>query len=199
MINIAIGTNLALTISQLLQAEGQKVDVLIMLDGAPTLFHRPYFREYTKRRLTEGTLRDDIIDVVGDMSTSGSLDGAHEITHQFADHFKESKTGGSGPKWVARFCKAYAAHVLMGVRASKEVLKREEDGTLKDLAWPTARTVLVSATNGVAVQPYAVGASKYFDLEAWAPHIELHELPGTHFGLLNPDSGLAEVINGVLQ
>jgi fatty acid synthase, animal type len=54
------GTGLAFTIANILQAEGAKVEVLIMLDGAPTLFHRPMFRNYAKRMITDGTLRDDV-------------------------------------------------------------------------------------------------------------------------------------------
>lgn len=50
------------------------------------------------------------MDVINDMSTSGSLDDAEEVSHQFSDHFQKTTAGGSGPKWVARFCKAYVAH-----------------------------------------------------------------------------------------
>jgi len=44
------------------------------------------------------------------MSTSGSLDEADEVTRQFVDHFQKITAGSSGPKWVARFCKAFVAH-----------------------------------------------------------------------------------------
>ena len=54
------GTCLAFIIANILQTEGEKVEVLIMLDGAPTLFDRPMFGNYSKRMITEGTLRDDV-------------------------------------------------------------------------------------------------------------------------------------------
>jgi hypothetical protein len=48
------------------------------------------------------------------MSTSGALDEAEEVTQQFIDHFQKVTAGsGSGPKWVARFCKAYVAHGMV--------------------------------------------------------------------------------------
>ena len=87
----------------------------------------------------------------------------------------------------------------MGLRASMDTSKREEEGTLKDKVWPSKRTVLVRADKGVASQPYAEGASRLFDLEKWVSDVELHELHGSHFGILNPDSGLAEIINEVLK
>jgi len=43
-------TCLAVKIAQILQAEGAKVETLILLDGAPTLFHRPMFCNYIKSR-----------------------------------------------------------------------------------------------------------------------------------------------------
>jgi fatty acid synthase, animal type len=58
---VFVGTALAVKIAQiLLKTEGEKVEMLIMLDGAPTLFHRETFREYTKRGIREGNLRDDV-------------------------------------------------------------------------------------------------------------------------------------------
>jgi fatty acid synthase, animal type len=88
------------------------------------------FCNYIKSRIKDDTLRDDvrgfiltsdssahdnlfdgqIMDVIGDLATSGTLDETNEVTHQFADHFEKVTTSSSGPKWIARFCKAYAAH-----------------------------------------------------------------------------------------
>jgi fatty acid synthase, animal type len=87
----------------------------------------------------------------------------------------------------------------MGLRASIDASKREEDGTLKDVLWPSKRTVLIRADKGVASQPYAKGASRLFDLDNLTSDVELHELRGSHFGILNPNSGLAEIINEVLK
>ncbi|KZT06920.1 polyketide synthase [Laetiporus sulphureus 93-53] len=194
----SFGTCLAVRIAQMLLDEGEETELLVLLDGTPTLFHRPNFQVYTKDRIAQGTLREDIMEVIADMSQSGSLDGANEITYQFSDHFSKVSSGGSGPKWVARFCRAYVAHVLMGVRASMDVNKREADGSLFTEVWPSKRTVLVRAEQGVSAQSYAEGASKLLDLEIWTSDVELHELPGTHFGILNPDSGLAEILNGIV-
>ena len=49
-----------MNIAQILQETGESVDLLIMLDGAPTLLHRPKFRDYARRRIAEGTLREDV-------------------------------------------------------------------------------------------------------------------------------------------
>ena len=87
----------------------------------------------------------------------------------------------------------------MGLRASMDTSKREEEGRLKDMVWPSKRTVLVRTDKGVASQTYAEGASRLFDLDKWVSDVELHELHGSHFGILNPDSGLAEIINEVLE
>ena len=87
----------------------------------------------------------------------------------------------------------------MGLRASMDASQREEDGTLADAVWPSNPAVLIRADKGVASQPYAKGASKSFDLDSWTSDVELHELHGSHFGILNPNSGLAEVINEVLK
>lgn len=54
------GTCVALTIAQILQKEGETVETLLMIDGSPTLFRRPKYVEQTKRRITDGTLRQDV-------------------------------------------------------------------------------------------------------------------------------------------
>jgi fatty acid synthase, animal type len=94
----------------------------------------------------------------------------------------------------------------MGLRASQSASEREKNGTLLDddemMIWPSKRTVLIRADKGVRAQPYAEGVSELLDLEKWAGatgvEVELRVLGGSHFGILNPDSGLAEVVNDVL-
>lgn len=86
----------------------------------------------------------------------------------------------------------------MGVRASMDTLKLERSGALTNQIWPAARTVLVRASNGVGAQSVGEGASRTYDLEDWAPDVELRELEGTHFGILNPDSGLSSILNEVV-
>nr|ART89046.1 polyene polyketide synthase 1 [Agaricomycetes sp.] len=193
----SFGTNVALAIARMLKTEGETVETLLMLDGSPALFRLPLFVEYTKNRIVEGTIRDDIMDVINDMSTSGTLDNAEEVSQQFSDHFQKTTTGGSGPKWIARFCKAYVAHILMGIRASKESLKLRRSGTQTTQPWPAARTVLVRASNGLATATTALGVSQALDMDVWVPDVQLHELEGSHFGILSPDSGLSGILNEV--
>jgi fatty acid synthase len=139
------------------------------------------------------------LDVISDMSQSGTLDDAEEVTVQFADHFSRLAQGGSGPRWVARFCKAYVAHILMGIRVSLDISRKLDAGEVAPV-WPTDRTVLIRAKQGVSTQSYADGASRLFDLDRWVPSdVELYEVEGTHFGILNPDSGLAEILNDVVE
>jgi hypothetical protein len=45
-----------------------------MLDGAPTLFHRPMFCDYIKRRIKEGTLQNDV---------RGLILPSDSLTHRF--------------------------------------------------------------------------------------------------------------------
>jgi hypothetical protein len=139
------------------------------------------------------------MNVIDDMSTSGCLDDTEEVKMQFSDHFSPVQHGGSSPKWVARFCKAYVAHVLMGVRATIDSARREAAGELVNSVWPAKRTVLVRAENGVATQSYAEGVSRVFDLDGFVSNVELYELQGTHFGILNPDSGLSEILDTVVR
>jgi len=80
------GTAVAMIITQILHAEGEKVEMLIMLDGSPTLFQRPKFRDHTRGRIMEGSLRSDILNVVHDFSTSGSMDDSDDIPQQFVNH-----------------------------------------------------------------------------------------------------------------
>ena len=128
------------------------------------------------------------MEMIEDMSRSGTLDGA-EVISQFADRVPQ---GGSGPKWVARFCKAF---VLMGIRASTEISRQQNAGE----STPAKRTVLIRASEGIFTQSYSDGASRFFDLENWASDVELYDVPGTHFSILSPASGLAEILNGIVM
>ncbi|EED83623.1 predicted protein [Postia placenta Mad-698-R] len=129
------------------------------------------------------------------MSRSGSLDDTEEIHQQFADYFSH---GNQGLKWVARFCQAYVAHILLGVRASMEVDQLRRDGTFQSFVWPAQRTVLMKAHDGVRTQIYAQDASDTFDLDLWTEDIEVYGFPGTHFEFLSPNSGLGEALNCIL-
>lgn len=171
------------------------MEVLVFLDGAPTLFQREQSREYTKKTIKDGSLRDNIMEAVADMSRSGSLDDTEEIHQQFADYFSH---GNQGLKWVARFCQAYVAHILLGVRASMEVDQLRRDGTFQSFVWPAQRTVLMKAHDGVRTQIYAQDASDTFDLDLWTEDIEVYGFPGTHFEFLSPNSGLGEALNCIL-
>ncbi|KAI3605818.1 polyketide synthase [Moniliophthora roreri] len=193
----SFGTCLALDMAELLQKRGEVVEALVLLDGSPTLFKRPAFQSYIMGRIQDGTLREDILGIVNDMASSGTLDNSEHLSYQFADHFQHSKDGGSGgPKWIARFCTAYVAHVLMGVRRGKEVNAEEAaSGERITGEWPAKRTVLVRALEGVYAQPCAAGASEYFDLDLYAPNVEKYDLAGTHFGILSPKSGLDTILD----
>ncbi|ESK88629.1 polyketide synthase [Moniliophthora roreri MCA 2997] len=192
----SFGTCLALDISLLLQQQGEVVESLVLLDGSPTLFKRPAFQSYLMGRIQDGSFQEDILDVVNDMASSGTLDDAEDLGRQFADHFQRAKEGGSGPKWVARFCTAYVAHLIMGLRCGKEFNALEAKyGKDAMGAWPAKRTVLVRALSGVSAEPYAAGASEYFDLDVYGSGVEKHDLPGTHFGILAPKSGLDAILD----
>ncbi|KAK7047807.1 hypothetical protein VNI00_006135 [Paramarasmius palmivorus] len=192
----SFGTCLALDIAELLEQQGEIVESLVLLDGSPTLFKRQSFQSYTMGRIYDGSIRNDILAIVNDMVSSGTLDNSDDLGDQFADHFQRAKEGGSGPKWIARFCTAYVAHVLMGVRRGKEVITAERNAGGKLMgAWPAKRTVLVRALDGVSAQPYAAGASEYFDLDLYVMGVEKYDLPGTHFGILAPKSGLDAILD----
>jgi fatty acid synthase, animal type len=85
----------------------------------------------------------------------------------------------------------------MGLRASMELSRLKGDVMFK--VWPSERTVLIRADKGMGSKTYSEGASRFFDLENWTSNIELHELHGSHFGILHPNSGLAKIINKVLD
>ncbi|KAH7886699.1 hypothetical protein F5I97DRAFT_2059038 [Phlebopus sp. FC_14] len=192
----SFGAGLALIITQMLHAAGETVEMLIMLEGAPTIFHLPAMREYLRQTIMEGTISNNILRIVEDMVTSGALDNAEDIHLQFQNYFE---TGNKGNKWVARFCQAYVAHLLMGVRKSVEVERREREGDLDGFAWPVERTVLMKAQNGTKDDPRVQGISEAWDMDKWTDKVEVYEFPGTHFGFLKPSSGVAEVLNGIVS
>ncbi|CCM00452.1 uncharacterized protein FIBRA_02484 [Fibroporia radiculosa] len=192
----SFGAAVALAIAQQLRAAGETVEMLIMLDGAPTLYHRPEMREHIREIIIDGSMDDSIMEVVKDMVASGVLDDAEDIQVQFEEHFKD---GGQKKKWVARFRQAYTAHLLMGVRESMEMERREKDGILDGLVWPAQQTVLMKAERGTKIHTRAQGASEAFDLDKWTDKVEVYECPGTHFGMLNPVSGASEILNATLQ
>ncbi|KIJ24979.1 hypothetical protein M422DRAFT_216980 [Sphaerobolus stellatus SS14] len=193
----SFGTAVALVIGQMLHAAGETVEMLIMLEGAPTLFHLPAMREHMRQTIAEGTISAEIMSIVEDIVTSGSLDSAEGIDLQFQEYFE---TGHKGNKWIARFCEAFVAHLLMGVRESVEMDRREREADLDGFVWPVERTVLMRARNGTKTNPRAQAASDAWDLDKWTDKdkVEVYEFPGTHFGFLNPTSGVGEALNNIL-
>ncbi|KAJ8483173.1 hypothetical protein ONZ45_g14697 [Pleurotus djamor] len=185
----SFGTCLAIEVATILRNEGEVVDTLVMLDGAPAIF-----QQSVRTQLAESSLQEDILDVVHDMANCGVLDDAEEVTQQFEQHFNAIANGSTGPSWVGRFCTAYSSHLLLGIRASEEMAHREAVGLLGD-EWPSKRTVLIKGSRGVGSKPPATGLSATFDLERYAPSVEVFEVPGSHFGMLNPQSGIAHILN----
>jgi len=188
--------------------------VLVLLDGSPAMFLRPGYVERTTAQIVDGTIQHEVMSLVHDMASSGTLDAddAADIPAQFAAHFEQ----GSGPRWVARFCTAYVAHLLMGLRAIDD-LRHGGNGGLKDgdeevaSEPPAARTIFIRATDGMGVrrradaeaesQVKSDASSEPRDRNWWTSEagVETHSLPGTHFGMLHPRSGIVEVLNEVLQ
>ncbi|KAI0917773.1 Type I Iterative Polyketide synthase (PKS) [Taiwanofungus camphoratus] len=195
----SFGTAVALEIAILFQAEGQTVESLIMLDGSPTLYDDSQFRDHTMSQIASGSLREDIMRIVRDMVASETLDGTNGILDQFTKHFDQSE--GSGSHWVRRFCAAYAAHIMMGLRAAIEwekVVGTSHSRAFSQVMWPTKRTVLIKASKGVASLSHASSVSPMFSLEKHTSAVEVHELQGTHFGILHPESGIVDVMTKIL-
>lgn len=115
----SFGTYLALYIAMELRDAGKIVEPLIMIDSTPILFIRDEFRRWSSKNLLDNKLREEIMGVVTDMSTSGSLDDTEEVIGQFEEHFTKKEMGESGAQWVARFCRAYAAHSSARPRISR--------------------------------------------------------------------------------
>lgn len=86
----------------------------------------------------------------------------------------------------------------MGLRASEDLAQRRKLGALDDFTWPSSRAILVRADHGVGAQPAAEGSSRFLDLDLLTSDIDMRELPGTHFGVLSPHSGLANVLNELM-
>ncbi|GJJ10578.1 putative PKSNRPS-like protein biosyntheticcluster [Clathrus columnatus] len=208
------GTVVAFFIAQMLRSAGETVEMFIMLDGAPMLYRSPEMQEHVRRTIKDGTVSEDvsgivnhwyktlpilqqlqILDLVKDMATSGSLDDAEDILLQFEEHFKAENKGA---KWVARFCQAYVAHVLMSIRESVNMSRREQEGEAV-FAWSVKRTVLMRAENGIKTNPRTHKASNAWDMDKLTDNVEVYEFPGTHFGFLNPKSGLGEALNDLLM
>ncbi|KDQ50123.1 hypothetical protein JAAARDRAFT_711195 [Jaapia argillacea MUCL 33604] len=189
----SFGTALAFDMANILQDQGEIVESIVMLDGAPTLFQRPKFKAYTLSNIASGSIREDILDIIEDMVKSDALDGAGDLHTQFKKHFTE---GDSGPAWIRRFCSAYTAHVLLGVRATIAYERHlsNPDHATHEKPWPTSRTVLIKGTDGVGSQSYSEGASDSFDLDRFTDTAEVYTLEGTHFSILHPNSGIAEVL-----
>lgn len=133
--------------------------------------------------------------IVKDMALSGALDESDEIIAQFEGHFEHK---GKESKWVARFCEAYTAHLLMGIRESMDVERLQKKGQTEGLVWPAEQTVLMKAQNGTQVDSSTQGVSKAFDLDKYTDKLRIFEFPGTHFGLLKPTSGVGEALNRIL-
>ncbi|KAK1215285.1 hypothetical protein PQX77_022103 [Marasmius sp. AFHP31] len=194
----SFGSFLAVDIAEILRDEGEIVEALVLLDGSPTLFTRPAFYDNISGRIRNGKIQEDIIEIVEDMASSGALDDSDAFgwVMQFADHIERIKEGGSGPKWIARFYTAYICHCVMGCRKGRTILDDpSRGGKYMTGAWPAQRTVLVRALNGISSRPHATGATECFDLDLYDHNVEKYDLPGTHFGILAPQSGL----DGILE
>ncbi|GJJ08186.1 Type I Iterative PKS [Clathrus columnatus] len=190
----SFGTAVAFSIAQMLHAAGETVEMFVMLEGAPMLFRLPAMREYLRRMIKDGTISEEILGLVEDMVTSGSLDDAEDILLQFEEHFK---TGNRGFKWVARFCQAFVAHILMGIRESMDWSRREREGEVV-FTWPIKRTVLLRAESGTKTNPHMYEASEAWNMDELTDKVEVYEFPGTHFGFLNPKNGVGEALNSIL-
>ncbi|KAF9237175.1 hypothetical protein BU15DRAFT_76182 [Melanogaster broomeanus] len=174
----SFGTCMAFVIAQMLQQTGETVELLILIDGSPA---------------------EKLMTTICDLSTSGSLDNGEELGTMFENHFERVSEGTPTSKFVSQFARAYVAHVRMGIRAAIEALRREEAGESDHATWPATRTVVIRATKGICDQPVAEGLSRAFDVDLYAPDVELYEREGTHFGILNPQSGLPQLLDGILS
>ncbi|GJJ08177.1 putative secondary metabolism biosyntheticenzyme [Clathrus columnatus] len=190
----SFGTMVAFSIAQMLHAAGETVEMLIMLDGAPTLFCLPAMQKHLRRVIKDGTISESILGHIKDMVTSGSLDGAEDILLQFEEHFK---AGNRGFRWVSRFCQAFVTHILMGLRQSMDLNRREREG--KVFTWLVKRTVLLKAKSGNKTHLHTHGASEAWDMDKLTDKVEVYEFPGTHFGFLNPKNGVGEALNSILM
>ncbi|KIJ60835.1 polyketide synthase [Hydnomerulius pinastri MD-312] len=189
----SFGTYAALVIAQLLQEERETVELLIMIDGSPAIFTN------FAKRINVTNMRDEIMTVIRDLAASGTLESGEELTAMFEDHFKQVAQGGSSGKFVSQFGRAFVAHVLMAVRACISAIRQEQVGETNNSVWPTARTVVIRADDGIGRQWVSEGLSPAFDVDLRAPDAEFYMLPGTHFGVLHPQSGLPQLLEQAAQ
>ncbi|CCM06115.1 uncharacterized protein FIBRA_08364 [Fibroporia radiculosa] len=187
----SFGTFVALVIAQLLQEEGETVELLIMIDGSPAIFQN------FGKKLNLSNMRDEIMTLIRDLATSGTLDSGEELTTMFEDHFKQVAQGGASGKFVSQFGRAYVAHVFMAARACITAMQQKQAGVIEK-PWPATRTVVIVAEDGLRRQSMSEGLSPAFDVDLRAPDAELYTLPGTHFGVLHPQSGLPQLLEQVL-
>lgn len=117
----------------------------------------------------------------------------------FKDHFEQVSQGTSSNKFASQFARAYFRHVRTGIRASIEALRQEKAGQSENVAWPATQTVVIRASKGTGSQAVSEGLSPAFDVDLHAPDVMLYELAGTHFGILNPTSGLPQLLEEVLS
>ncbi|KAF9239507.1 hypothetical protein BU15DRAFT_74658 [Melanogaster broomeanus] len=185
----SFGTYLALVIAQMLHQTGETVELLIMIDGSPAVF----------RRLAKNIRTFNLMGLILDLSTSGTLDNGEELGAMFESHFEGASEDTSSSKFVSQFARAWVAHVRMGTRASIEALRREEAGKSDNAAWPAMRTVVIRANKGIGDKLVAENLSRAFDIDLYAPDVELYEREGTHFGIWNPQSGLAQLLDEILR
>ncbi|CCM04590.1 uncharacterized protein FIBRA_06771 [Fibroporia radiculosa] len=188
----SFGTYVALVIAQLLQEEGETVELLIMIDGAPAIFQN------FGNKINMSNMRDEIMVLIRDLATSGALENGEELTDMFEDHFKQVSQGSSSRKFVSQFGRAYVAHMLMAARACITTIRQEQAGEIVNPVWPAARTVVIAAEDGIRRQSVSEGLSPAFDVDLRAPDAELYTLPGTHFGILHPQSGLPQLLEQIL-
>ncbi|CCM04557.1 uncharacterized protein FIBRA_06738 [Fibroporia radiculosa] len=189
----SFGTYVALVIAQQLREEGETVEILVMIDGSPAIFVN------FAKKINMSNMRDEIMVLIRDIATSGTLDNGEELTAMFEDHFKQISQGGSSGKFVSQFGRAYVSHVLMAVRACITAVLEERAGKIVDPVWPAAKTVVIAAEDGIRRQSASEGLSPAFDVDLRAPDAELYTLPGTHFGVLHPQSGLPQLLEQVLM
>ncbi|KAF9242059.1 polyketide synthase [Melanogaster broomeanus] len=188
----SFGAFVSFFIAQMLQQAGETVELLVMIDGSPAIF------DNFSTKISATNARDEIMAIIRDLATSGALEHSEGLTEMFEDHFERVAQGTSSSKFVSAFGRAYVAHLLMGLRACMENARRKEADKFHNAVWPSARTVVIRADQGIGTQPVAEGLSPAFNVDLQAPDMELYELAGTHFGVLNPQSGLPQVLEKVL-
>ncbi|KAF9239503.1 hypothetical protein BU15DRAFT_46625 [Melanogaster broomeanus] len=190
---------MAFVIARMLQQTGETVELLLLIDGSPAVFRHLAKNIRTVNIQEKARLSSHLMTTIRDLSTSGSLDNGEELGTMFESHFGRVSEATPTSKFVSQFARAYIAHVRMGIRATIEALQREEAGKPDNAAWPATRTVVIRANKGICDEPVSEGLSRAFDVDLYAPDVELYEREGTHFGILNPQSGLPQLLDGILS